>query len=117
MGATSEGAWYSAAARLRGIDSNLDSMYEGAQTARLQAQVAQLLREVVNPKHVVDRLVVRATELREIRNYGLHPREEADEMERYFTPEECGLLFLTTADYLKQLSVALVRLVESKGRG
>jgi len=52
-----------------------------------------------------DELHAHAGVLRRIRNYGLHPRESADELvEGYFTEEGCGLLLMTARRYLRLLS-------------
>jgi len=116
LGATSEGVWYAAASILKGCDKGLDACYERHQTAQLQERLAKLARPVVEPSYLIDSLLVHAALLREIRNYGVHPRPETADSERYFSEEACGLLFLTTTDYLKELSVALMDLIKSKGR-
>lgn len=42
--------------------------------------------------------------MRRIRNYGVHPREKADEgLEVYFEEDRCGLLFLETHRHLTRL--------------
>jgi uncharacterized membrane protein (UPF0136 family) len=116
LGAASEGVWYSAAAKLAERDKELNCQYATHQTAALQGHVAELARQAVKPRYRVDDVIVHAALLREIRNYGVHPRPEAGDIERYFTEEECGLLFLTTADYLKRLSSVLVELLTARGQ-
>ena len=43
--------------------------------------------------------------MRDIRNYGVHPRQVADgDIEVYFTEDKCGLLFLEAHRHLKHLA-------------
>lgn len=43
--------------------------------------------------------------MRDIRNYGVHPRQVTDgDIEVYFTEDKCGLLFLEAHRHLKHLA-------------
>ena len=54
-----------------------------------------------------DELLAQANVLRAIRNYGVHPAAIRDDLERYFAEEACGLLILTTHNYLTRLASAV----------
>jgi hypothetical protein len=88
-------------------DPIVKAIEDGA-TARLQTRVAEHLRgmKAVAPA-LPDGLLAHAALLREIRNYGVHPKETRDDLERWFTEEACGLLLLQTHHYLTRLAGAV----------
>jgi hypothetical protein len=112
LGALSEGAWYSLGERIRGVSGKLDEALDKDATAVAQKQLADRMRDAVKGT-VADELFSQATLLRELRNFGVHPRvaPRADLME-YFTEEGCGLLIMMTRRYLQKLSDVARRTIE-----
>lgn len=112
LGALSEGAWYSLGERIRGVSGKLDDALDKDATAAVQKQLADRMREAVKGT-TADELMSQATLLRELRNFGVHPRvaPRADLME-YFTEEGCGLLIMTTRRYLQKLSDVARRTID-----
>jgi hypothetical protein len=106
LGVVSEAAWYAAAERT-GTPA-IGKLIEEEATARLQRAVADHLRSVkALARTLPDELLAHAAVLREIRNYGVHPRETRDDLERWFTEDACGLLILDTHHYLTRLAGAV----------
>jgi hypothetical protein len=106
LGVVSEAAWYAAAERT-GTPA-IGKLIEEEATARLQRAVADHLRGVkALARTLPDELLAHAAVLREIRNYGVHPREIRDDLERWFTEDACGLLILETHHYLTRLAGAV----------
>lgn len=96
LGVVSEASWYQAAERL-GKPGKLDEAVRGERTAIVQQLVAAHLRQNRTASATTpDELLANAALLRELRNYGVHPAEVRDDLERYFGEEECGLLLLRT---------------------
>jgi hypothetical protein len=57
-----------------------------------------------NRQTLPEELVSTATLMRDLRNYGVHPRAIEDEsLERHFTEETGGLLILNVRSYLARL--------------
>lgn len=112
LGALSEGAWYSLGERLRGVSGKLDDALDKDATAVAQKQLADRIREAVRGT-VADELLAQATLLRELRNFGVHPRvaPRAD-LTEYFTEEGCGLLIMTIRRYLQKLSGVAERTID-----
>jgi hypothetical protein len=107
LGAAVEGAWYAAAQRLRPAASAVDQLADGDRTAQLQAAVTDVLRTGLpgNRKWEADALSTFARLMRDIRNYGVHPRQQADgDIEIYFAEDKCGLLLLEAHRHLKRLA-------------
>jgi hypothetical protein len=104
LGALSEGAWYSLGERLRGVSGKLDDALDKDATAAVQKQLADRIREAMKGT-AADEILAQATLLRELRNFGVHPRvaPRAD-LTEYFTEATCGLLIMTTRRYLQKLS-------------
>ena len=114
LGVVSEAAWYAAADRLAPEGSKLRQHLTSDRTALVQSGVAQILREKgVGSFTLADELLAHASVLREIRNYGVHPANVRDDLERFFTEEECGLLILNTHHYLTSLAGAVRVAMES----
>lgn len=106
LGAATEGAWYGAAQVLRPHDGTLEKLADTDRTAQVQNAVAHVLREAIpKPRRwEADELAQHAALMRRIRNYGVHPRDDADEgLEVYFEEDRCGLLFLETHRHLTRL--------------
>jgi hypothetical protein len=62
--------------------------------------VFDILRTVPSLGTAVDEAYAFASFLRDLRNYGVHPAMERDDLERFFSEEECGLLVLRIHHYL-----------------
>ncbi len=107
LGAAVEGAWYAAGQRLRMAAPRVDALVDGDPTAQLQAAVAAALRDSLpgNRTWEADALSQFARLMRNIRNYGVHPRQVTDgDIEVYLTEDKCGLLFLEAHRHLKHLA-------------
>jgi hypothetical protein len=107
LGVVSEAAWYAAGERI-GTPPIAKAIKADA-TNRVQKLVAEHLRGVrtlARRPTLPDELLAHAGILREIRNYGVHPREIRDDLERYFSEEACGLLLFETHHYLTALAGA-----------
>lgn len=107
LGAAVEGAWYSAGQCLRSTVPAVDQLADGDRTAQLQGAVADALRNSLpgNRKWEADSLSQFARLMRDIRNYGVHPRQLTDgDIEIYFAEDKCGLLFLEAHRHLKRLA-------------
>jgi hypothetical protein len=108
----SEAAWYVAAERL-GKPGKLEEEVRNERTANVQKLVAGILHERrAGSPTLPEELFANATLLRVLRNYGVHPAEQRDDLERYFNEEECGLLLLRTHNYLVRLSSAVEAAVQ-----
>lgn len=106
IGAAVEGAWYAAGQRLRSTSSKLEKVVDTDKTAQVQEAVAEVLRTLVPRarRWEADELAQHAALMRRIRNYGVHPREQADEgLEVYFNEDRCGLLILEVYRHLRRL--------------
>lgn len=111
LGAAVEGAWFAAASRFKAFDSKLAKMLEDELTNVSQLQ-AQLLKVMSHDKYVqpliVNDLASFAALMRDIRNYGAHPRWEIDlEKEGFFTEEMTGLLITWTRRHLQLFTEAV----------
>lgn len=106
LGAAVEGAWYAAGQRLR-FAPRVNELVDGDRTAQLQGAVTTALRDSLpaNRRWETDALSQFAGLMRDIRNYGVHPRQVTDgDIEVYFTEDKCGLLFLEAHRHLKHLA-------------
>jgi hypothetical protein len=107
LGAAVEGAWYAAGQCLRSAAPAVDQLVDGDRTAQLQSAVTDALRNSLpgNRKWETDSLSQFARLMRDIRNYGVHPRQLTDgDIEIYFEEDKCGLLFLEAHRHLKRLA-------------
>jgi hypothetical protein len=114
LGAVSEGAWWKLAEKLRGKSSTLDSAVGSDRTSisLLIRLTADEISKLKNMKSAAAELYAHATYLRELRNYGAHPKgadPEATE-EHAFTEAGCALLLLSTHRYLEKLGAVLAKL-------
>lgn len=108
IGAVSEAAWYSAGEQLRDQDSALVKALDGDRTEQVLARVAEVLRASSKSRYGIEELHAHAGFLRELRNYGVHPRGPVSESQEHaFTEEATGLLILETQRYLARLAAAV----------
>lgn len=108
LGAVSEGAWWQLAERFRGRNKEIDEALDNGQTnaARLMKLVADEIAKIKGKKNLAAELHAHATYLRELRNYGTHPRgadPNATE-EHAFGESGCSVLLLSTHRYLEKLA-------------
>jgi hypothetical protein len=107
LGAASEAAWYGIAERVAGDASALRNAMNVPNTAKVIALVAQELRNFGVPQTVVEELRVHGIYLRDLRNYGMHPRAEPTAgFERHFSDDTAGVLFLQSHRYFLRLAEA-----------
>jgi len=91
----------------------LEKAMRDGNTGKMQTLVADRLRAVKGLSSTLpDELLAQASVLREIRNYGVHPGPEKDELERWFFEEACGLLMLDAHTYLARLAGAVEQAIE-----
>jgi hypothetical protein len=108
LGAASEGAWYAAGEQLRHIDRRLATALDDGRTAVVVARVGEVLRQGRGRRDVVDELQAHAALLRQLRNYGVHPRAtQTAHLERYFDDAGAAVLLLETHSYLTRLAAAV----------
>lgn len=115
LGAASEGAWFQAAERLAPFDRKVSKALEDdSQAAQVQERVVEVLRRAKTIKATeVAALHSQAELLRQLRNYGAHPRStETEHLERYFSESAIGLLLLETHSYLTRLGEAVEAAIE-----
>ena len=106
LGAVSEGAWYSIGEQLRTETGALARALDAGQIARVIELTAQKLRQVPGARKAEVREVeALAVYLRDMRNYGVHPRSASDtSLEHSFTDHGTGLLVLQVHRYLTRLA-------------
>jgi hypothetical protein len=98
LGAAVEGAWYTLAEQLRDRVPRLQNALNLNETAKVQRLVAERLGAERQE------LLAHAGFMRDMRNYGIHPRPaEREQLERYFTEETCAYLILTSYHHLRRL--------------
>ncbi len=108
LGAASEAAWYAAGSQLRHLDGQLGTALDGERTAKVISRASEVLRQQRPLGSVADDLASTAALLRDLRNYGAHPRaEDTTHLERYFTEAPATVLLLETHSYLTRLSGAV----------
>lgn len=106
-GAASEAAWYSLGELLREQDTTLARALTDDSTVRVISRVVENLRRLkAGPG--LDELQAHAGYLRDLRNYGHHPRVDQDDRPRElaFTESGCTNLLMATHRYLHQLHAA-----------
>ncbi|MDQ3913750.1 MAG: hypothetical protein M3323_00240 [Actinomycetota bacterium] len=118
LGAVSEGAWYAVAEGLAGEKGALRKALDGDRTAHVQKLLADEFRQSPRAGTTPDDLLSHASLLRDIRNFGVHPRgNPVEDLSDYLTEEACALLILNTHRYLQKLAAASARLdPEDTGR-
>lgn len=109
LGAAYEGAWFAAGEQLRGLDDKLASKLDtNAPAKQVSERVAEVLRQIPSTRSAVDELISHSGVLRELRNYGVHPRnEEVDLLERYFEDSSAAMLLMQTHNYLSRLNTSV----------
>ena len=118
LGAVSEGAWYAAGERLRNRDTQLAKALDSGHTVKVIKRVCELMRRVGRLKATADELHACAAYLRDLRNYGVHPRETIDtRREPVFTDAATLCLILQTHRYLVRLADAVTTLTATEGAG
>lgn len=111
LGAVSEGAWYAVAERVAGEKGALRKAVDGDRTAQVQKLLADEFRQLPAVGTTPDDLLAHAAVLRDIRNFGVHPRENpSEDLSGYLTEEACALLILNTHRYLQKLASTAARL-------
>ena len=111
LGAVSEGAWYAAGEQLRDSDERLARALDNDHTAKVTDLVCELMRRVGRLKTIANELHAHAAYLRDLRNYGVHPREAINtSREVAFTESASMCLILQTHRYLERLAEAVATL-------
>jgi hypothetical protein len=102
--AASEAAWYTIANVAVAQDQRLEKPLEDDNTAKLTQITAEILRRAPRSTTIVNELQAQAAHLRDLRNYAVHPRPEADaHLEAHLTEVGCLALLSTTVRYLARL--------------
>ena len=111
LGAVPEGAWYSADEQLRGLDPQLTRALDNDRTATVVARPCELIGRDCRPKGIANELQAFTDYLRNLRNYGIHPRERIDTTkEPAFSEAATMCLILQTHRYLVQMASAVATL-------
>lgn len=80
-------------------------------------RVDEVLRQHPPIRDQVAELHAQAALLRQLRNYGVHPRPEAkDHLERYLTDSGAAILLMETHTYLSRLADAVAVRLEAGRR-
>ncbi|MFI2562413.1 hypothetical protein [Nocardia farcinica] len=109
LGAVAEGAWYAVGEQLRSRDSALAVALDNDRTATVQTKVHDLLASLPREKNSMAGVLAFATQLRMVRNYGIHTTADDDvAAEEYFTETGNYVLILQTYSHLVKL-LATVR--------
>jgi hypothetical protein len=108
LGAASEAAWYSLGERLRSHSTALARALDEDRTVTVFRQVQDVviqLRVGRSTRENMDELRSHAAYLRDLRNYGLHPRSSVfSDLEHHFTEHAAALLFMNSHRYFKRLA-------------
>ncbi|MGW5312903.1 hypothetical protein ACWEQ0_23845 [Nocardia thailandica] len=112
LGSVSEGAWYAAGEQLRTRDKKLAEALDDDRTATVQTKVAELVTQTGRDKAAVAGLIAFATQLRQVRNYGVHTTATDDvAAEEFFTETGNYTLILATYSHLVKL-LSMVRALD-----
>lgn len=106
LGAVNEAAWYGAGEKHPRPDSGLQHALGNDRTADVLKRVAAWLKDGAKDadKIRIDEMYAHAGVLREIRNYGVHPRgTSSTDLEDYFTESASGQLLARSRFYLLRL--------------
>lgn len=107
LGAASEAAWYVVGSHLRERDPALARAVDEDATARVIDKAAALLAQAPRQATTVREVATHAAHLRDLRNYGLHPRGEVEHSrELPFTETGCLALIMSTHRYLTRMLAA-----------
>jgi hypothetical protein len=97
------------------VTSTLGSQRLGDNTVTVVSRLSEVLRQQRTLRNTVDELQAQAALLRQLRNYGVHPRsEESDHLERYFTDSGAAILLMETHTYLNRLATAVARRIADR---
>ena len=110
LGAVSEGAWYAAGEQLRSVVPPIAKVLDNDNVA-IGKVIGRVSEQLSKTKGVrasdVRELEVHAAYLRDLRNYGVHPRgESSTSLEHAFSEHGAGLLLMGTHRYLVRLAEA-----------
>lgn len=106
LGAVNEAAWYTAGESHPRPDSGLQQALANDRTAELLKRVTAWLKDGArDPDKIrIDEMYAHAGVMREIRNYGVHPRStRSSDLEEFFTESSSGQLLARTRFYLLRL--------------
>ncbi len=108
LGAVSEAAWYEIAARLQGTVPELAEPVDNNRTGEVQRLVAKaFVDNRGRARSMTNELVSHASYLRDLRNYGVHPRADQDPGQGHaFTETGCFVLIIESHRYLARLREA-----------
>lgn len=102
-GAASEAAWFTLGEAMQDDAAIAKAMGEDA-TGRLIKRVVEKLRAAPRMATIADELYAHASYLRDLRNYGLHPRSSSEpDREGAFTESGSLILIMQTQRYLIRL--------------
>ncbi|MFI7531517.1 hypothetical protein [Nocardia salmonicida] len=104
LGAVAEGGWYAVGEGLRSRDKALETALDNNHTATVQTKVHDLLAVLPREKNGMLGVLAFATQLRMVRNYGIHTSANDDvAAEEYFTETGNYALILQTYSHLVKL--------------
>jgi len=107
LGAASEAAWYALGERLRGDTGQLAKALEDERTAVIRLVHDQLVQSKPGgaTRETLEELRSHATYLRDLRNYGSHPRGRiSGDLEHHFTEHATALTFMASHRYFMRLA-------------
>jgi len=115
LGAASEAAWYSLGEQLRDRSTQLArALDEDTRTAAVIRLVHELLVQLKPggvSRETLEELRSHATHLRDLRNYGLHPRGRVSgDLEHHFTEHAASLMFMASHRYFMRLAAVAEKL-------
>ena len=113
LGAVSEGAWYAAGEQLRHMSDGLAKALDGDRTTQVISRLCEMMRRVGRLRADANELEAHAAYLRDLRNYGVHPRDLASSIhEAVFTEPSLAVLIMQTHRYLGRLGVTVAVLLQ-----
>ena len=115
LGAVNEAAWYAAGERHPRPDPGLQQALANDRTADVLKRVSAWLKDGArdSDKIRIDEMYAHAGVMREIRNYGVHPRgTTSTDLEDYFTENASGQLLARSRFYLLRLQDMTTKAVE-----
>lgn len=107
VGAAVEGAWFAAAEVVASASRKVadELAEERPQIGRVQKAMVGWMRSQRTYKHLADDLEAHANLIRELRNYGAHPRSAVDHhLEDHFTEVAAAILIMGAHRHLRLLS-------------
>jgi hypothetical protein len=114
LGAASEGASYSAAELITDVYPQMGKHLSNRSTWKLQDQVFKWLTNQRSSAHMAPGLHAQAELLRQLRNYGVHPRTESeDNLEIHISESGAGALLSVAHSYLATFANAVAAAVEA----